>query len=248
MAKSEPLNFAGERLDDADFSEARLHSVNFERTRITDGWLRDADISADIEGLRLNGVDVAPLVEAELDRQFPERVLLRSADPSELGAAWAMIEEHWRRTNERARRLPETFLHERVDDDWSFVETHRHLIFATDSWLRRMIDQSTDVFHPWGLAGSFLEDPSSLGIDPSADPSLDAVLEVRREHMDQVASTIAALTPDDLERLCEPPDEVGYPRRSETVRECLHVILDEEWMHDRYANRDLAVLEERVAR
>lgn len=247
MASSEPVSFAGRRVDDADFSGARLRSPNFERTRITDGWLRDADISADITGLTLNGVDVAPLIEAELDRQFPGRVLLRSADPRELGTAWTMIEEHWRHTNERARRLPETLLHERVDDDWSFVETHRHLIMATDDWLHRMIRQSTDAFHPWGLAGSFLDDPASLGLDYSADPSLDAVLEVRREHMDDVASTIAALTPEEMDRLCLPPDSLGYPRRTETVLRCLHVILDEEWMHDRYANRDLTVLERLAA-
>jgi hypothetical protein len=107
VASDQGRDFRGARLDDADFSGARLHGPNFEGTRITDGWLRDADISGFIGGLRVNGVEVAPLVEAE------------------------------------------------------------------------------------------------------------------------------------LERVCVPPDSPGHPAEPHTVLECLHVILDEEWEHSRYANRDL---------
>ena len=96
MAVREVLDFEDKRLHDAYFSGARLHSPNLENTRITDGWLRNADISGYIDGLRVNGVDVAPLVEAELDRRFPERMKLRTADPRELADSWAMIEEVWR--------------------------------------------------------------------------------------------------------------------------------------------------------
>jgi hypothetical protein len=236
------LHFAGVRLDDADFSGGRLHSPNFEGARITDGWFRDADISGDIGGLRLNGVEVAPLVEAELDRRFPQRVKLRATDPEGLREAWEIIEDVWATTVARARTLPETVLYERVDDDWSFVETLRHLIMATDAWLLRMVHGEPRPFHPWGLAGSFLTDPAGLGLDYSATPSLDEVLAVRRGRMDRVKETIAALTPDELERICVPPDDGGHPSVPHSVLECLHVILNEEWEHSRYANRDLDVL------
>jgi hypothetical protein len=33
------------------------------------------------------------------------------------------------------------------------------------------------------------------------------------------------------------------PAHQETVRSCLHVILEEEWEHHRYAVRDLAAIE-----
>src|SRR5579859_7426140 len=205
MASSEGVDFRGERLDDADFSGARLHSPNFEGTRITDGWLRNADISADIDGLRVNGIEVAPLVEAELDRRFPQRVKLRAVDPQGLVEAWALIEDVWRTTVARARTLPEPLLFERVDDDWSFVETLRHLILATDTWLIRMVRHVPRPYHPWGLAGSFLTDPAGLGLEYDAHPSLDEVLAVRRDRMDAVKETIAALTSEELERVCVPP-------------------------------------------
>jgi len=236
-------DLSGARIEDADFSEARLHAPNFQGTKITDGWFADADISGMIRGLRLNGVEVEPLVSAELDRRFPERVKLRATDPSGLAEAWEMVEEQWAGTLGRVRALPEAMLDERVDDEWSFIETHRHLILATDCWLRRMVKGEPRPYHPWGLAGSWLADPSSWGLDPAAGPSLGEVLAVRRERMDEVRDTIAVATSDELERVCQPPPTVGHPDRPHTVLHCLHVILDEEWEHHGYAVRDLAILE-----
>ena len=236
-------SLSGARIEDADFSGARLHAPNFEGAKITDAWLRDADISGDLQGLRLNGVEVAPLVMAELDRQFPERAKLRATDPAGLAEAWDMIEDVWQPTVARARALPPGKLFDRVDDEWSFVETLRHLVMATDCWLRRMVKGMDRPYHPWGLAGSWLTDPAGWGIDPAANPSLDEVLDLRRERMDEVRQTIAAATPAELDRLCNPPQTPGHPTRPHTVLECLHVILDEEWEHNRYAVRDLALLE-----
>ena len=245
MAFDAGRDFAGARLDDADFSGARLRSPNFEGTRITDGWLRNADISGDLEGLRLNGVEVAPLVEAELDRRLPERVKLRAVDPEGFADAWAMIEGVWRTTVARARALPEALLFERVDDEWSFVETLRHLVFATDCWLLRTVRQVSRPYHPWGVAGSWLTDPIRLGIDPDASPPVGDVLEVRRERMDAVKETIAALTPEELQRVCVPPASPGHPTEAHLVVHCLQTVLEEEWAHSQYANRDLNVLETR---
>lgn len=193
----------------------------------------------------MNGVEVAPLVEDELDRRFPQRVMLRSSDPRVLAEAWAMIEDLWRVTVARAQALPESVLFERVDYEWSFVETLRHLILATDCWLLRMIKQSPHPYHPWGIAGSWLTDPASLGIDPDASPSIVEVLEVRLGRMDMVKETVAALTAEELERVCVPPDTPGHPTNAHTVLHCVHVILNEEWQHSGYANRDLDVIQSR---
>jgi uncharacterized damage-inducible protein DinB len=170
--------------------------------------------------------------DAERVRLRAERDKLRATDPEGLADAWAMIEGLWSGTVARARKLPEPVLHEQVNGEWSFVQTHRHLVLATDCWLRR-------------LGGSWLTSPRRWGIDPDADPALDQVLALRRERMDEVREVITGVTPEELERNCVPPASPGHPRKDHTVLQCLHVVLKEEWQHHRYAVRDLAVLEKR---
>lgn len=245
MAYDKGPSLPGARIEDADFSGARMHAPNFEDAKITDAWFYGADISGDLEGLRLNGVEVAPLVTAELERRFPERAKLRAAEPTGLVDAWAMIEDLWQATVARARALPGPALSARVDDEWSFIETLRHLVLATDCWLRRMIRGIERPYHPWGLAGSWLSDPVSWGLDPAADPSLDDIVTVRAERMDEVKQTIATVTPEELQRVCTPPPAPGHPTRPHSVLACLHVILNEEWEHNQYAVRDLRALEDR---
>jgi uncharacterized protein YjbI with pentapeptide repeats len=242
MAETTRLNLAGTRVDDADFSNARLHGASFEGAKVTDAVLVDADVSGDIEGLRINGVEVAPLVDAELERRDPERALLRAEDPAGFVDAWRMLEGRWHTTMARADALPAPLLFEQVDGEWSFVETLRHLIFATDIWLSRMVVGIARPYHPWGLAGSWLTDPASLGVDPSALPTFDEVRAVRAARTAAVADTIAALTEAELDRVCVPPEPAGHPSEPHTVRACLRVILNEEWEHGSYANRDLDVL------
>jgi DinB superfamily/Pentapeptide repeats (8 copies) len=231
----------GSRIEAADFSNARLHAPNFEGAKITDASFYGADISGDLEGLRLNGVEVEPLVRAELERRFPERAMLRASSPEGLAATWAMIEGTWQVTVATAASLPESRLTERVDDEWSFIETHRHLILATDCWLRRMVKGIARPYHPWGLAGGWLADPARWGLDPRANPSFDEVISVRRERMDEVGAEIANLTESELARICTPPETPGHPNQPHSVLECLGVIVNEEWEHHRYAVRDLGI-------
>jgi DinB superfamily len=128
------------------------------------------------------------------------------------------------------------------------VGTGRGVLRAMPSprgWLRRMVKGIAHPYHPWGLGGSWLASPRRWGIDPDACPSLDQVLDVRRERMNEVHDVIAGVTAEELERNCVPPGSPGHPRKDHTVLQCLQVILKEEWQHHRYAVRDLAVLEKR---
>jgi hypothetical protein len=50
--------------------------------------LVDARIDGEIHNLLVNGVDVAPLVNAELDRHYPDRAKMRPTDPAGLREAW----------------------------------------------------------------------------------------------------------------------------------------------------------------
>jgi uncharacterized protein YjbI with pentapeptide repeats len=59
----------GSRVDNLDVSGVHLHGANLAGAKLTDAYLCGADISGDIEGLRVNEVEIEPLVQAELDRR-----------------------------------------------------------------------------------------------------------------------------------------------------------------------------------
>jgi hypothetical protein len=147
---------------------------------------------------------------------------------------------------DRARNLDPVLLHESVAGEWSFIETLRHLVFATDAWIRRGIQGDPAPWHPLDLPWDEMPDTPGTPRDRQVRPSLDEVLELRRDRMAGVRTLIEALTVESLAAQTEPVPGPGWPpARSFPVRECLSVVLNEEWCHRQYAERDLAVLESR---
>ena len=66
--------------------------------------------------------------------------------------------------------------------------------------------------------------------------------------MATMRQVLAELTEEKLNSSTEPVDAPGWPKpASYPVRECLQCILNEEWQHLMYAERDLEVLESRRA-
>ncbi|HEU4488636.1 MAG TPA: DinB family protein [Actinomycetota bacterium] len=231
---------------DVDLSNASFRSVNLSGVRIRGAALVDIDISGEVENLRVNGVDIVPLVEAELNRRHPDRVKMRPADADGFREAWDIVERLWHSTIERGQRMPTELLHERVEGEWSFIETLRHLVFATDAWVRRAILGEPSPWDPLDLPHDEMPDEPSIPRDRSARPSLDEVLALRAGRMGTVRGLIADLTDETLGEMTEPVLEPGYPEpESFAVRDCLEVILSEEWEHRLYAERDLHVLESR---
>jgi hypothetical protein len=150
----------------------------------------------------------------------------------------------WPDTIDRAKQLQDAALHRRVNDEWSLVETLRHLIFVTDAWVRRTILADAHAYHPLGLPPHFITDVRGWGIDVDANPSFDDVYAARLERMATVQQVVDDLTPDDLSRTCDPNPAPGFPPQTTvTVAQCLEVVMREERAHHTFAVRDLAVLE-----
>jgi hypothetical protein len=209
--------------------------------------LVDLDISGEIKNLRINGVDVVPLVEADLNRRHPDRVKMRPTDADGFRDAWDILEGVSQRTVERARGMAPELLHDRVEGEWSFIETLRHLVFATDAWVKRAILGEPSPWDPLDLPHDDMPDEPSVPRDRDARPALDEVLVLRADRMTTVRQVIADLTDEKLAGMTEPVKEPGYPESTSfAVRRCLQAILNEEWEHRLYAERDLDVLEART--
>ena len=130
-----------------------------------------------------------------------------------------------------------------VDGEWSFAQTLRHLILATDAWLGRGIMELDQPFHPFGLAGPGAEDDGlDLSVFTTDTPPYAEVLKVRAGRFAMVRDYLASASSDQLTATRRNP---WAPQEQETIRSCLHVLLEEEWEHHRYAVRDLTAIESR---
>ncbi|MDP9227040.1 MAG: DinB family protein [Actinomycetota bacterium] len=247
-SRFEWVSLSGADLRAVDLANARFRGVDLSGVVMSGVELANVDISGEIENVTINGVNIGPLITAELDRRYPDRVKMRPTEPAGFREAWNVVERLWGETVERARRLDPELLHESVDGEWSFVETLRHLVFATDSWIRRAILGDPSPWDPLDLPWDEMPDTPGVPRDRGVRPSLDAVLELRRDRMSTVHEVIEGLTDESLRGHTEPVEGPGWPRsRSYPVRECLLCILNVEWEHRLYAERDLDALATRAS-
>ena len=218
-----------------DLSDVVVRGSEVAGMEVDSPWLLEGGST-----LLVNGVDVVPLIERELNRRFPGRELRAAGDPDGLRAAWGALEQTWAVTLDRVATMPSGTTDASVDDEWSLAQTLRHLVMATDTWLGKAIFEQEKPYHPIGLPN---DDDDTEAYDESAfsaeEPSFADVLEARAERQSMVRDILAGIT---AESLAEPRKNPHAPANRETVLSCLRTILEEEWEHHRYAVRDLDAL------
>ena len=235
------------RFDDEDLAGAEFRECDLSGARLVGVVMQNVEIDGLVTNLTVNGVEVMPYVEAELDRRHPVRLLTRSEEPGDLRKAWRQLGDDWATTIERVRSMPEGSEHDGVDGEWSMVETLRHLVFVHDSWFRRCVLGLTEPFTAMGLASPFVPGQEELGLDQSARPGLDEVLIVRDRQASEVEAWLAEVTPERLAQPAPVPDDDRWPpyAKGRRVQQCLGTVLNEEWEHHRFCVRDLDKLSRR---
>lgn len=236
-------------LQGSEFIDVSLRGARFVRADLSDVVMRAVDLAgADVDAPWLaeggsfvvNGVDVVPLVEAELDRRFPGRAGRRAQDPAGLQAAWADVERTWAATMERVAAMPAGTVDESVNGEWSFAQTLRHLVMATDTWLGGAVLGLEQPYHPLGQPNAeYQTDGNDMSVFLPGTPPYVDVLQARADRVAQVRDLLATVTADELATTRRNPWAPQYP---ETTLSCLHTILEEEWAHHRYAVRDLSTI------
>jgi hypothetical protein len=218
-----------------DLGDVVVRGSDVAGMEIDSPWLLEGDSS-----LLVNGVNVVPLVDAELNRRFPGRELRTAEDPEGLRAAWAAIERTWAATLGRATEMPAGTIDASVGGEWSLAETLRHLVMATDTWLGKGILERAQPYHPVGLPNDDIDsDAYNDGAFSVRAPSFAEVVEARGDRQTLVRQFLASVTPEVLAQPRRNPHAADY---EETVLSCLRTILEEEWEHHRYAVRDLGLL------
>ncbi|HET7899728.1 MAG TPA: DinB family protein [Candidatus Nanopelagicales bacterium] len=232
------------------FVEADLSDARFIRSDLSGAVMRgvivdDAEIDAPwlLENgatLIVNGVDVAPYVDAELDRRFPGRALRHAQDADGIRAAWSAVELAWDAAIARAATMPDGTVDVTVDDEWSFAQTLRHLVFAIDAWIGKTVLRVEQPFHPLGQTiPESAEDGVDLSLFVTGTPPYAEVLAAYASRTESVRRLLDDVT---AEQLAEERPHPWGPDHRVTVRHCLGTVLDEGWEHLRYATRDLDAL------
>ncbi|MBC2932036.1 DinB family protein [Nocardioides sp. zg-1228] len=231
------------RFVDEDLTGAELRECDLSGARLVGVVMQGAVIDGLVTDLVVNGVEVMAYVEAELDRRHPVRRLIRSDDVADLRRASRELRTDWAATVARMRESP-GIEHESVDDEWSAVQTLRHLVFVHDSWFRRCCLGSTDLFTPMGLGIESVLHREEQGLDPSADPTLDEVLAVRAAQAAELERWLDAVTSRELQEPAPVPADDRWPTyaRGRSLRQCLGTVLREEFEHRRFCVRDLDLL------
>ena len=238
----------GARITESDLSGVVMRGVDVDGVDIDAPWLLEGE-----KPLRVNGIEVGPYVEAELNGRFPGRAERHATDPGGLRGAWQVLQGAWSAALDRVAAMPAGTVDVSVDGEWSFAQTLRHLALATDMWLGKAILRGEQPFHPLGLLDSgTAQDETDAARDavtpeapgpsasPTSGPAFPEVLEVRASRVAMVRDFLASVTSEDLAEARPNPHNPEY---SETVLSCLHTILEEEWEHLRFAVRDLDTLQ-----
>jgi hypothetical protein len=233
----------------ARYVDEDLHGVEFRECDLTGARLigvvmQDAVIDGLISNLVVNGVEVTEYVEAELDRRHPVRLLIRSANPADLREAARQLHADWTATIGRIRRTP-GIERRSVNDEWSAVQTLRHLVFVHDSWFRRCCLGSTQLFTPMGIGPAVEPYRAAHGLDLSLDPDLDDIVRVRDAQAAELEAWLDEVTAAQLAAPAPvPADDVWPPyARGRSVRQCLGTVLNETFEHHGFCVRDLDLIE-----
>lgn len=215
-----------------DLTNVHFRDVDFTGSTMFHVMLKDVAIDGEVDGLVINGVDVTEVVN-QGDRWYPLRSLLTPSDGAAALDAWDLLDAHWAGALTRADALTDEQRRQSVDGEWSLIETLRHLVMAMDKWFTLPVLGQTEM-HPIVLPNVESNDYPWPGRDVTADPSYDEVRAVRAQRAAAFREFIASVTPDELVR-----STTVLENGEATVEQCLHVVLEEEFEHLRYAVRDL---------
>ena len=234
------------QFEGATFVRASLKGATVRFSDVSGVTMRGVDVDGlDIDShdlflgsLVVNGVDVVPLVDAELDRQFPGRELQRAQTPEGLRDGWVAVQAAWQTT---VAGTPRELVDAHVEDEWSLAQTLRHLVLATDAWLRGGVLRTAQPLHEIGLIFSgAAETGFDMSVFRADPPAFEEVLTVRAERQQMVTDFLATVTAELLAE--ERDDPWGGSDWRPTVGDCIRVVLEEEWAHLRYTRRDLALV------
>ncbi len=125
------------------------------------------------------------------------------------------------------------------------VLTMRHLVFADDVWVGRMLRGGPSSFDPLGVPPTDTTDDAAaeMGLELTARPSFETVSDLHAERRARLTGLLARVTDVELPEVRTAVLAPDWGEESFTVLDCLTTVVREHVDHLRFARRDLAVLD-----
>lgn len=253
------VDMTGSTFDTVRLSKSRFSVVRFDGSSFEVGSFRDivmkkvdlvnVQITGDVLNVVINGVDVGPLITTELNRRDPERHLVyqedrETASIEDYRAGLDVVERRWRETIDRVRAMPEGSEHASVDDEWTLVQTLRHISFATAAWFDRVTQGVENPYADTDLPWDEADDDIPRPMDRDAKVPLDDAVAQWNRRVASMREGLASLTDADLGRTVTLGGGVFPEVEDLELRWAVHTALTEAWEHHQFAERDLALLQE----
>jgi hypothetical protein len=89
-----------------DLARARVDHAGLRDVRMRGVELENVEIEGELQNVVVNGVDVVPLVEAELARRDPDHAKMKPQDAAGFREAWAILGDGGRRRSSEPARSP----------------------------------------------------------------------------------------------------------------------------------------------
>lgn len=237
------VRLSGSNLDNVYFNDAQFREVDLSGTRFNGVSFERAQIWGDIDGLIINSVLVSPLIDAELDRRYPEHAMLKPTTAQGYRDAWRQLQHTWQPTLARAAALSEQQQNAHIVGEWSVIQTVRHLSFAITSWLDRAILGDPSPWQPLDLPWDQMPPHPDVPWDTDTAVTWAQARGLYDASASRLSAYLGQLTDDELGQPAKLSSNPNWPDEHPEVAECLRVILNETFWHHRFAVRDLDQLD-----
>lgn len=236
------LNLSGAVFDVVNLGGASFNNVNLSGMKIRDANLSNTIIEdAYIAGLTVMGIEIAPLIEAELDRREPERARLRIdiRDPDEVKAfiGWLDAECAAFKTFLRATS-PAQLRRRPAENEWNALEVVRHMLFVEDVYINHFIMNHDKPYIKMGMLPEHLRGNSAYqDVGTEAVDDLEVILAKWDTVHADTLTYVADLNADKLRQ--QTTDGEG---RHQTPGAVLQLLARHDLRHIRQAEKALATL------
>ncbi|MCL4504848.1 MAG: DinB family protein [Chloroflexi bacterium] len=241
-AEFRDVNLGGAVFDNVNLAGASFNNINFAGAKIRDANLQNMAIEdANLTGFTVMGVNIEPLIEAELDRREPERARVRIDifNPTEVKALISWLDAVRAAFRAVLRASSPSQLRRRpAENEWNALEVVRHMLFAEDVYINRFILNNARPLNKAGMLPEHLRSRSEYqDVGSEAVDDLETILAAwDAVHADTLAY-VAQLDAVKLRR--QTTDMEG---RHGTPGAVLQLLARHDIRHIRQAERALATL------